>query len=379
MCQKFQRMEGNEHQLNQYELVVPEVMGIHREEGVFPSCYPCLEFMRSSGILRDFRTLVSNTGLSDFVEGEPYQYAKLTVSVVQDFRFDWSSPNPMVHYKIYNKSVHLPFDAFCAAIRVPQWGSRGKIHGQPKHLTDLYEVICQGRTYSDESGKIRSIQFPCIRYFAYFITRCVLARKSANKLSIPDLAFLAAALQHDKSYNLGALIAFRIAANREKGGFCGLIASRLLAMHGVVALPNDLQLSLERLDFASMGRHGFVTSWSTLNNLSYEVPFAKKVRWKMVKSERIVALPAPRLFDLGFRNVWSVTEDEFDAYLREHALHTEDDGEWADEDSTQFSGTGGSRPYPGDAGPSASSSSAEPDVEHAQYDPPVWSSYPRYY
>ena len=62
---KNQRMERNEHQLNQYELVVPEVMGIHRE-GVFPSCYPCLEFMRSSGILRDFRTLVSNTGLSDF-------------------------------------------------------------------------------------------------------------------------------------------------------------------------------------------------------------------------------------------------------------------------------------------------------------------------
>ena len=102
-----------------------------------------------------------------------------------------------------------------------------------------------------------------------------------------------------------------------------------------------------------MGRHGFVTSWSTLNNLSYEVPFAKKVRWKMVRSERIVALPAPRLFDLGFRNVWSITEDEFDAYLREHALHTEDDG--------------------------ASSSSAEPDFEHAQYDPPAWSSYPRYY
>jgi hypothetical protein len=29
--------------------------------------------------------------------------------VVQDFRFSWSLPNPMVHYKIYNKSVDLPF------------------------------------------------------------------------------------------------------------------------------------------------------------------------------------------------------------------------------------------------------------------------------
>jgi hypothetical protein len=59
------------------------------------------------------------TGLEHFIDGEPHQYAKLTMSVVQDFRFSWSSPNPMVHYKIYNKTVDLPFDVFCAAIRIP--------------------------------------------------------------------------------------------------------------------------------------------------------------------------------------------------------------------------------------------------------------------
>ena len=29
-------MEGSVHQLNQHDLVVPEVMIFHREEGVFP-------------------------------------------------------------------------------------------------------------------------------------------------------------------------------------------------------------------------------------------------------------------------------------------------------------------------------------------------------
>ena len=29
-------MEGSVHQLNQHDLVVPEVMRVHREEGVFP-------------------------------------------------------------------------------------------------------------------------------------------------------------------------------------------------------------------------------------------------------------------------------------------------------------------------------------------------------
>jgi hypothetical protein len=137
--------------------------------------------MSAAGILQDFQTLISNAGLEHFVDGEPHQYAKLTMFVVQNFRFFWSSPNPMVHYKIYNKIVDLPFDVFCAAIRVPQWGLRKKIKDRPRPLMDLYEEIRPGRSFSRESGKIRSIQFPSIRYFAYFIARCVLARKTANK------------------------------------------------------------------------------------------------------------------------------------------------------------------------------------------------------
>jgi hypothetical protein len=136
----------------------------------------------------------------------------------------------MVHYKIYNKSVDLPFDVFCAAIRVPQWGSREKMKERPKPLTDLYEEICQGRSFSGENGKFRNIHLPSIQYFAYFITKCVLARKVANKLSSCDLAFIAATLRGDRTYNLGALIAFGLDVNREKGGICGgLIASCLLA------------------------------------------------------------------------------------------------------------------------------------------------------
>jgi hypothetical protein len=86
----------------------------------------------------------------------------------------------MVHYKIYNKSMDLPFDVFCVAIRVLQWGSRKKMREQTRPLMDLYEEICQGRNFSGESGKIWNIYFPSIRYFAYFITKCVLARKTAS-------------------------------------------------------------------------------------------------------------------------------------------------------------------------------------------------------
>ena len=72
---------------------------------------------------------------------------------------------------------------------------------------ELYAGICQGSSFSKESGKIHNIHLPYIRYFAYFIAKCVLARKTANKLSSFDLAFISAALRRDRSYNLGALIA----------------------------------------------------------------------------------------------------------------------------------------------------------------------------
>src|SRR5215217_4560111 len=197
---------------------------------------------------------------------EPHQYAKLTVSVVQDFEFHRSQTNPMVRYKIYNKTIDLPFSDFCTAIRVPRWGSCEKIRGTPRELSDLYTRICNGRSLSND-GKISSIQHPAIRYFAYFITKCVLARRTGGKLSVPDLAFLAAALQQDRTYNLGALIACRLATNREKGGICGgLIASRLLAMHGVGPHHLDIPLSIEKLDVVSMIKHEFISYASNLNN-----------------------------------------------------------------------------------------------------------------
>ena len=131
-------------------------------------------------------------------------------------------------------------------------------------------MICHGRTFSEDDGKISSIHFPAIRFFAYFITKCVLARKNGGKITIPDLAFLAAALQGNRTYNLGALIANRLVTNRERGGICGgLIASRLLAMHNVVPHRLDIQLPMEKLDIASMIKHEFLSNSSNLGNLSY--------------------------------------------------------------------------------------------------------------
>jgi hypothetical protein len=38
--------------------------------------------MNAAGILQDFQTLISNAGLAHFIDDEPHQYVKLTMSVV---------------------------------------------------------------------------------------------------------------------------------------------------------------------------------------------------------------------------------------------------------------------------------------------------------
>jgi hypothetical protein len=200
--------------------------------------------------------------------------------------------------------------------------------------------------------------------------------KTASKLTSYDLAFMAAALRCDRTYNLGALIAFHLAANREKGEVCGgPIASRLLALHGVVPHVLDLQFPIERLDFSSMLCHKFVSSHACLDNLLFEITLFKESAWKVVKTDRSVRLPAPLLFNLDRRNGWSLTEDELDAYMVEHPQHTHEDGE-AIEESVQLSNTW-EFPYQQsyyDYAPSASSS-REPDYDHANDDPPAWGDY----
>jgi hypothetical protein len=135
-------------------------------------------------------------------------------------------------------------------------------------------------------------------------------------------------LRHDRTYNLGALIAFCLDANCEKGGVCGgLIASRLLALHGVVPHDLDLQFPIERLGLNSMIHHKFVSPHACLDNLSFEITLFKESAWKVVKTDRSVHLPAPLLFNLDRKNGWSLTEDELDAYIEEHPQHMREDGE----------------------------------------------------
>jgi hypothetical protein len=122
-----------------------------------------------------------------------------------------------------------------------------------------------------QRGKIRNIQLPAIRYFTYYLAISILCRGNTSNISNYHLAFLATALDISKNYNLGALIARRLAARGPIYG--GIIVARIVAALGLSIAPNDILLVPQRLDLASMKLHHFVIANLCAGKLVYRMLF----------------------------------------------------------------------------------------------------------
>jgi hypothetical protein len=176
---------------------------------------------------------------------------------------------------------------------------------------ELYRGVTNDDDRIAQRGKIRNIQLPAIRYFAYYLATSILGRENTSNISNYHLAFLATALDVSKKYNLGALIARRLAARGPIYG--GIIAARIVAALGLPSAPNDILLVPQRLDLAAMKLHHFVTANSYAGKLVYRMLFTNG-------DEREVPLPQPSLFSIC-RRPWSRSK-ELDEQLRLLGFHT---------------------------------------------------------
>ena len=59
-------------------------------------------------------------------------------------------------------------------------------------------------------GRIKSIHFPAIQYFALFNGKCIVGKQDYSTLCAPDLSLMRAALTGEKVYNLAAIVARRL-------------------------------------------------------------------------------------------------------------------------------------------------------------------------
>ena len=100
--------------------------------------------------------------------------------------------------------------------------------------------LCCGEDRGVTQARIKSIQFPSIRYFALFNGKCIMGKQDCSTLCASDLSLIHTALTGIKHYNIGAIVARWLQHNAESGHFYGgIYASRLAIEMGVSPWPND--------------------------------------------------------------------------------------------------------------------------------------------
>ncbi|KAK1627974.1 hypothetical protein QYE76_002289 [Lolium multiflorum] len=309
------------------------------------SSFPCYNFLSNAGLLDDFLTLVRKAGLTTYMEDERKQYYMLTKIFVESFKFNNKHFHPTVAFRIYGNPVTMKLKDFCAALDIAPVGTARKIEDNPKALLELYREITNDDCRTIQRGKIRNIQLPAIKYFAYYLATSILGRENTSNISSYHLAFLIAALTGETPYHLGALVARRLS---NKGPiYGGIIASRILARLDLPLDPTDVELTPVRLDIAAMKSHQFVTADSSMDNIVYRMLFADG-------DEREVLLPQIDLFSVH-RQPWSRSKEEVDEQLKIQGFHQQHDSEDAEPsyDYTVTYHVASSSTYP-EPGPSSS-------------------------
>jgi len=159
-------------------------------------------------------------------------------------------------------------------------------------------------------GRIKTIHFPAIQYFALFNGKCIVGKQDCSTLCDPDLSLIRTALTGDRSYNLGAIVARRLQHNANSGYFYGGIYATCLARElGVLPLPYDPILPTQYFDFGAMKNHKILTG--DIHNFTYKLFFNQD-------SVVYTYFPAPALFDYHNKGRYFVLESE--ARARSSAL-----------------------------------------------------------
>ncbi|KAK1647685.1 hypothetical protein QYE76_065490 [Lolium multiflorum] len=284
------------------------------------SSFPCYEFLTNAGILDDFFTLVNRAGLATYVGDERGQYYRLTKVFVESFKFHNTEYEPTVAFKIYDIPVTMKLEEFCCALGIAPVGTARRIDDNPRDLLELYRGITGDDCRTIQRGKIRNIQLPAIKYFAYYISTSILGRENTSNISSYHLAFLNVALTGETPYHLGSLIARRLSSRGPIFG--GTIALRILTHLDIPLDSNDVPLTPRKLDIAAMKSHRFVTTNSTIDNIVYKMLFADG-------NEKEIPLPQQGLFNID-RQSWSLTKEVVEEHMKIQEFHQQHDSENAE-------------------------------------------------
>ena len=118
---------------------------------------------------------------------------------------------------------------FCAVCRIPYEGESEEPHRED--VAGFVDIIIVEEPKKGSESKVSIIHFPVLRYFAIFASRCLIGRGNSGNLSVPDIIMLQHALLGDNSFDMGVVVAKRLALNHTKGPIFGGIYAARLARH----------------------------------------------------------------------------------------------------------------------------------------------------
>ena len=305
--------------------------------------------MENAGIREDFLFLINRVGLTSYMNDESNQYAVLTKNFVESFKFSFGAYNKSVSFNIYNDPISISLEHFCRILGLSTTGTAKKIAHCPSELSGLYREITGDDCRNVQRGKIRNIHYPAIRYFTYYLATSILGRENTSNISHYHLVFLDAALNGNTKYNLGAIIARRLATEGPIYG--GIIASRIVRALNLSFDPNDVALEPQRLDLAAMKGHQFVTMDSSARNVIYKMLFTDG-------EEREIPLPQRDLFNMR-RRPFLCSKERVDEHLKLSEFYGQHDPQFQEDmqapnfDYTVHYPGASSSSYPDDAATSS--------------------------
>jgi hypothetical protein len=267
--------------------------------------WPCQDFMMGAGIKEEFDEYISNADLTAYMADQPDQYLHLTHSFTQHFSYNIHTSR--VSFRIYEDLHSLSLEEFCFACKLPCWGSL--VEPPAEEYSQFLRSLCFGEDRGVTQARIKSIQFPAIRYFALFNGKCIAGKQDCSALCAPDLSIIHTALTREKRYNLGAIVARRLQRNANDGDlYGGIYASRVAAHLRIPPRPNDIFLPYKYLNFSAMRAHRFLKS--NARTYEYNLIFNKY-------DPVYVLLPAPALFDFQAKRRYTISKREAEEYNAE--------------------------------------------------------------
>ena len=128
------------------------------------------------GIKEEFKQYVHNVGVDPYLSDKCEQDQLLTESFVKEFKY--FPRESRVSFMLYDRPFTISLENFAYHCKLP---FLGLLDEPPKvEFETFLTSLCYGERRGVTQGRIKSIHFPAIQYFALFNRKCIVGKQDCS-------------------------------------------------------------------------------------------------------------------------------------------------------------------------------------------------------